>query len=123
MRGVLGLSSSLTFLTRQSSVAQSTATSHLLHRRFYPTPTQNTSPTRTTVTSSASISSMAASKARVPPALQAPTPPITKVLFPLYMRAREREFAYLIVVLFNLGRGFCFFLLLVFCVRIFLWSA
>ncbi|XP_047944702.1 omega-amidase, chloroplastic-like [Salvia hispanica] len=83
MRGVLGLSSSLTTLTRKSSVAQPTVrtvTSPLLHRRFYRTPTQTT--TRTTVTSSASISSMAASfypeKARVPPALPAPTTLITK---------------------------------------------
>ena len=102
MRGVLGLSSSLTTLTRKSSVAQPTVrtvTSPLLHRRFYRTPTQTT--TRTTVTSSASISSMAASfypeKARVPPALPAPTTLITKVLLPLYMREREieREFVYL----------------------------
>ncbi|KAH6831095.1 Nitrilase/cyanide hydratase and apolipoprotein N-acyltransferase family protein [Perilla frutescens var. hirtella] len=88
MRGVVALSmlsSSLTSLTLQSSVARSTvrpATSYLI-QRFHRTVNQSGSlhpkSTRSALTVSASLSSMASSeKARVPPALPAPAPPITK---------------------------------------------
>ncbi|KAL8054398.1 hypothetical protein ABFX02_05G134900 [Erythranthe guttata] len=84
-------SSTVPSLTLQSSATRFRTPSFLPHRRFHlllqRTITQSTtlspnSTPRTTLTPFASISSMSSSfypeKARVPPAIQSPTPPITK---------------------------------------------
>ncbi|KAL8498904.1 hypothetical protein ACS0TY_022030 [Phlomoides rotata] len=96
--GLVFLSSTLPSLTLQSSVTRLTlrpATSYLPHRRyfFFPkrTPCQRKSlcsePNSTTFAPSASLSSMSSAfhpeKARVPPAMQTPTPPITKFMIGL----------------------------------------
>ncbi|KAL8503833.1 hypothetical protein ACS0TY_022526 [Phlomoides rotata] len=96
--GLVFLSSTLPSLTLQSSVTRLTlrpATSYLPHRRyfFFPkrTPCQRKSlcsePNSTTFAASASLSSMSSAfhpeKARVPPAMQTPTPPITKFMIGL----------------------------------------